>query len=225
MVQAMLEKIKRYTESVENGSHVCSHDTCPLCGHPSGEKGFGPCGKRPRTFLLVVDALVQKIRSLLTRWLCRSCRRCFTDYPSFAVPNKRYVRQEIEERSAHYLEGETATYRQVVRDGNTACGYAMNEDGTMDERQLVGSTVHRWLSWLGAQAKKRSMVLAMVKALAPRSTIHRDALPIPARKYRSEKRKETLQTARRLLHAEALVRAIRRGRSDASDFATAEVKN
>lgn len=221
----MLEKIKRYTESVENGSHVCSHDTCPLCGRPSGEKGFGPCGKRPRTFLVVVDALVQKVLSALTRWLCRRCRRRFTDYPSFAVPNKRYVRQEIDERSAYYLEDDTATYRQVVRDENTVCGYDMNEDGTMDERQLVGSTVYRWLTWIGAQTKKLSMVLEMVKALVPRSTIHRDPLPIPARKYRSEKRKEILQTARRLLHAEALVRFSRLRESGASDFETAEVEN
>jgi hypothetical protein len=221
----MLEKIKRYTESIENGSYVCTFETCPLCGRQPGEKDFGPCGKRPRIFLVIVEALVQKALSLLTRWLCPCCRRRFTDYPPFAVPNKRYVRQEIEERSARYLEDGSAIYRQVVRDGNTACGYDMNEDGTMDERQLVGSTVHRWLTWLGCQTEKLSMVLGMVKALAPRSTIHRDPLPIPARKYRSEKRNEILQNARRLLHAEAQIRAIRLRRSDASDFGIAGVEN
>jgi hypothetical protein len=220
----MLEEIQRYTESVENGSHVCTFETCPLCRRPPGERGFAFRGKRRRTFLVVVEALVQKILSALTRWRCPCCRRRFTDYPSFAVPNKRYVRQEIEDRSARYLENDTDTYGQVVRDGNTACGYDMNEDGTMDERQLVGSTVHHWLTWLGSQTEKLSMVLGIVKALAPRSTIHREPLPIPARKYRSEKRKEILQAARRLLHAEALLRAIRLRRSDVPDFETAGIE-
>lgn len=219
----MLEKIKRHTEAVENGSRVCTLETCPLCGRPPGEKGFSPCGNRARTFLVVVDALVQKVLSAVTRWLCRFCLRRFTEYPPFAVPNKRYVRQEIEERSAHYLEDDAATYRGVVRDGNTACGYDLNEDGTMDERQMAGSTVHRWLTWLGSQLETLSVLLGMVKALEPRSTIHRDPMPIPARKYRSDKRKAILQTARRRLHAEAVLQAARLKRSGSSDFATTGV--
>lgn len=216
----MLEEIKRYTESVKNGSYVCTTDACPYCGHEPGERGFGPCGKRPRVFLLIVEALVRKVLSLLTRWLCRKCGQSFTDYPPFAVPNKRYVRKEIEERSAHYVEEDTATYRRVVREGNTACGYDLNEDGTMDERQLARSTVHRWLTWLGNQRVKLSQVLGMVKALAPRATIHREHLPVPARKYQGKERKTTLQTARRLLHAQALLEAIHGRRADPSDFAT-----
>ena len=100
----------------------------------------------------------------------------------------------------------------------------MNEDGTMDERQLVQSTVYRWVTWLGEQTEKLSLVLGMVKTLAPRSTIHREPLPIPARKYRSQRRKEILQVARRLLHAKALLRAIRLGRPGASDYGTAGVE-
>jgi hypothetical protein len=216
----MLEKIQRYTESVENGSYVCTSEICPLCGRSPGEKGFPYLCKRPRTFLVVVESLVHKVLSFLLRLRCPSCQRSFTDYPSFAVPNKRYVRQEMEERSARYLEDDTATYRRVVRDGNTACGYDRTDDGEIDERQLVGSTVHRWITWLGEQTDKLSLLLGMVKAWAPRSTIHRDPLPFPSRKYRSDERKEILQTARRLLLAEALVRAIRIRRPESSDFAT-----
>lgn len=221
MVPQMLEEIKRHTASVAIGSARCRQDTCPHCSRPPGKKGFRRVGKRRRIFYVVVQSLVKKIVSFLLRWRCPCCRRSFTDYPPFAVPRRRYITEAIEQRCTRYLEDHTATYRRVVRDGIHACGYDRNEDGTMDERHLVPATVHRWLTWLGEQTEKLSLVLDMVRVLAPRSTIHRQVLPIPARKYRSQKRKEVLQVARRLLHAQAALGAIRLGQTSASDFETA----
>ena len=221
MVPEILAEIQDYTRQVKEGTVNCDYQECVHCGRSPGEKGFSYLCKRRRTFRVVLEALVQKVLSALTRWLCPRCRGSFTYYPPFAVPYKQYVRKEIEERSARYLEDDAATYRRVVRDGNSACGYACSDDGQIDERQLVGSTVHRWLTYLGSQTEKLRRVLELVKALAPRSTIHREPLPVPARKYRSESRRQSLHLARRLLHAGALARALGFGRVGSSDFATA----
>jgi hypothetical protein len=218
------EEIQAYAESLDKEGHVCGQESCPFCGRPPGEKRFRRVCKRRRTFLVVLEALVRKIRSLLLRWRCPWCLRIFTDYPPWAVPYRRYVRDEIEERSARYLEDDTATYRAAVRDGHKACGYDLREDGSMDERQLAASTLHRWISWLAAQIERLSVVLRQVRSLVPRATLHRDPLPIPARKYRSEERRAILHVARRLLHAEALVAAARKEKARASEYGTAGVE-
>jgi len=46
-------------------------------------------------FWLIIDRLVQRVESRLTRWKCFRCGEGFTLYPDFALPHKRYVRQVI----------------------------------------------------------------------------------------------------------------------------------
>ncbi len=215
-VEKIKEEIEGYTEEVLKKNVRCPYDFCPQCGGKRPEKGFKWAGLRARVFYLVLEALVEKVRSFLTRWLCPRCKSRFTYYPPFAIPKKRYVRQEIEERSLRYVEKEELSYRKASKDRGMACGYKESE------KQLSPSTVHRWLGFLGAQVEVLKELLSFITESLPHSGLHRLPLPIHPSKYRSRERKEVLQIARRLLHAQGALRAFL-GTESFPDFATVGV--
>ncbi|RLF37351.1 MAG: hypothetical protein DRN21_06440 [Thermoplasmata archaeon] len=215
-VEKIKEEIEGYTEEVLKKNVRCPYDFCPQCGGKRPEKGFKWAGLRARVFYLVLEALVEKVRSFLTRWLCPRCKSRFTYYPPFAIPKKRYVRQEIEERSLRYVEKEELSYRKASKDRGMACGYKESE------KQLSHSTVHRWLGFLGAQAEMLRNLLSFITESLPHSGLHRLPLPIHPSKYRTRERKEVLQIARRLLHAQGALRAFL-GTESFPDFATVGV--
>ena len=199
--QEIKDEITSYTKEVLRNNVRCPYESCPHCGAKRPEKGFKWAGLRERVFYLVLDALVEKVRSFLTRWLCPRCKTRFTYYPPFAIPKKRYVRQEIEERSLRYLEKEELSYRKASKERGMACGYKDSE------KQLSHSTIHRWVSFFGAQVKLLKDLLSFIRESLPELDLYRFSSAIHPSKYRSKQRERCLGIARELLHAQAALRA------------------
>jgi len=129
--------------------------------------------------------------------------------PPFAYPHKRYVRQQIVERVASYTEDDAATYRSASEDGGLAIFHEAAPAGASpDDRTLAPSTVWRWITSLSDLRETLSRALEMVRARSPDSLLFRQALLVPARKYRSEKRREHLELVRRLVHTDVEYRPL-----------------
>jgi len=76
--------------------------TCPIC--KEAPDYFKPHDCRKRVFLVIVEWVVQKIESVLGRWKCPLCNHTFTYYPNFAIPYKRYVKDNILTQVSHFKE-------------------------------------------------------------------------------------------------------------------------
>ena len=117
--------------------------------------------------------------------------------PPFALPHKRFVTAVVRDRSQAFL-GTNQSYRATVRvDGRTLVyddrqGEALAQHGAA----LSRSTVWRWMSWLGdgLQGTFRE-ARRLIRAKEPRSTLHRQPWGISPAKYRSDRRRQTLQRA------------------------------
>ncbi len=199
----MINIISKYTNSVKNGIFQCNLDMCPFCKRTPDAFKRHDC--RNRSFLLIIDGLVHKVKSYITRWRCPFCGHSFTVYPEFALPYKRYVRYVILEKSTQYIEAglsvkeKKVTYRSLAKENKMAIGYACTESGHIDERQFAHSTIHRWLSTLSCFTNTLNRARQLIKQKSPSSTIFRNIIPISPKKYRSNKRKEELQICRQLL--------------------------
>lgn len=151
--------------------------------------------------------------TLLIRMKCSSCGKTFTLYPSFALPYKRYVSQQIIERSLQYLLDETMSYEHAARelDPDQPNGRAppqrlpLYHEDPDRARQLASSTVHRWITTLGSL--KKTLQMATCLLLERNVDSHRQAVDVAAHKYRSQQRKNRLRDALRLLHTDAAYRA------------------
>lgn len=171
---------------------------------------------RQRQFLVIVGRLIVKVLSMLVRMKCSRCGKTFTDYPRFALPYKRFVSHQIMERSLRYLQDDTISYERATCEldpGQTngrspprqplPVFYPDPEQAT--SRGLAPSTVHRWITTLGSL--KKILQAATSLLLDKDASIHRQAVDVAARKYRSVERKNRLQDTLRLFHAEAAYRA------------------
>lgn len=120
----------------------------------------------------------------------------------FALPGKRFVKEQVLEKSKAYLGTETS-YRQTVRCQARSILY---EDPARDPpAALAPSTVWRWLSWLGGLSRTRRGACDLIRQQAPNATLHREPCALPAGKYRSVKRRRILQQALQLLAADGLI--------------------
>jgi hypothetical protein len=128
------------------------------------------------------------------------------------VPFKRYLREEIEARAGAYVETETLSYRDAVRERGSAVVYddpiaeagateAEKEDEAV--RELSASTVHRWI---GAIAACREQWHPAVRLAAQGAHGLRAPL-IAATKYRSVARQRVLEACAVLLRALKIVTA------------------
>jgi len=124
------------------------------------------------------------------------------------LPGKRFVKEPVLGKSIEYL-GTDQTYDQTTRcqgmaivyDGRTATGKRIPVG-------LAPSTVWRWLSWLGGMTGTLRTVWKLIREKEPSSTLHREPWTVPPTKYRSEKRRETLQQAMQLLAADRLCQSL-----------------
>jgi hypothetical protein len=212
----MLEEIQRYTESVENGTFSCKLNVCPCCGgHP---EGFTRHDCRRRIFLVILERLIKKIFSLLTRWKCPLCGHPFTFYPPFALPHKRYVRQTVLEMGSRYVKEDRMTdrkpgarhppedpmtYRKAVTEDRMPVFHETTGETPGEESVpvLAHSTLHRWLTSISKLHHTLFEALRLIKEKAPTSEIFRDILPIHPLKYRSDGRRMQLQICQRLFQA------------------------
>lgn len=209
MVHEILAEIEEHTQAVRSGRVSPPEGACLRCGKRPDR--FLRHDRRPRSFLVVVVALrlVRRLSSFVVRWRCPLCDYRFTQCPSFALPHKHYVREEILERSARYADGDDATYRSAAsEEKGLPVAYEASHPDAIDDRTLARSTVWRWLATLAALRQTCRQAVDMIRARSPRALILRRAFIVSPGKYRSDARRAALESALRLVYAEAAYRPL-----------------
>ena len=146
------------------------------------------------------EIVVEVIDSWRVRFRCRHCRKIFTEYPPFALPHKRFVKQDVLAKALKYLSAEKkpkcrATYREAVWEGRGPLSYAADQEG----HHFSHSTIWRWLSWLGSLNDLRERATQLIFQKDPQAHLHWKLHPIAAHKVRSEARRKTLEQAAMML--------------------------
>lgn len=195
---ATSEQINQYSDQVRKGENPCHLPFCPLC--QSDSEHFKRHDKRKRKFLVIVEQVAHVVIGLLTCWKCQGCGICFTGYPAFALPYKRYTLPTICAFSRRYAENDSITYRKLIQQSPIGSPQISNAA----EWQLDHSTVHRWIDSLGQFDTTTRKAQDLILQADPASTVCRDlaCLTVSCRKYTSEKRKTLLLACRRLLDLE-----------------------
>lgn len=193
----ILKELKSWDRDVENRSVTPPTHGCLDCGAGPDEWSFYE--NRPRTYLAVMAVLVVRFGSWSVRFRCRLCGKRITLLPPFAVPFSNYVKETVLDLCEDYVEHDWQTYRGVVKH----LGYGSDTE-MIDERRPSHSMVWRWLSELGSMDKIRRRAYRLIGEKDPTSRLHREAVPIPRRKYKSDARKRLLTVARRLIKTDRL---------------------
>ena len=201
----ILEKIEAHKQAVLSNQLPDDLTICPRCHQNPPE--FKPHDVRSRKFLVVIENLVNIREGLLARWKCTLCGHCFTWYPDFAIPYKHYVKDSIVKLSYKYVEDDKITYNQAVQHQSSLIAYTT--DKGIQEPCLAGSTVHRWLSWIGGALKTPlTRALELIRQKDPSCNVFRQVQPLAAQKYRSQKRRSILDSAMRFFAAEVVYNAL-----------------
>lgn len=190
----ILHEIHDFNRQVELDQYTCSRHACPHCASPTEAR----CARHqtvPRMFLVPIRDAIRSVESWRVRFRCLACGKTFTDYPPFALPHKRFVKQVVLEHSLKFLADDQATYQTATRGELVPLGYEASTAG----KQLRGSTIWRWSGWLGSLKTMLNQVTRLIREKHPQDDLHRIAYDFPARKYRSPTRRERLQDAARLL--------------------------
>lgn len=196
VISPMEKMIEEHTASVRACIIAPPQGCCPRCSEQVAT--FKRHDSRERFFRFIVEYYVHIIKSLLVRWKCPICGKTFTDYPSFALPHKRYILMDTERFSGDYVEDEEQTYRKVVYPQDTEISYKEPDDKGV-VRSLVPSTLWRWISSLGSMKETLGQALHLIRQKDPTSSIFREIFPVSPHKYQSSQRKMILENARRLL--------------------------
>lgn len=194
----LVQQVKDNTIKILKGLVNCTYTTCPNC-HREPSK-FKRHDARTRIFLILVENVVERVQSLVTRWKCPLCGKTFTLYPDFALPYKRYVLSSIMDICRQYLEEYDQSYRGVVTLNNMEYYYEKPfEDGACPV--LAHSTPHRWLTSFSGFFLTTQNALEHIKQKDPHTGIFREMseLLVPGKKFRSSVRKKQLLRCRRLL--------------------------
>ena len=201
----ILEEIEAHRQAVLSSQVPEDLITCPRC-HQRPPM-FKLHDVRQRNFRVIIENLVHLLQGLLARWKCTLCGHCFTWYPDFAIPYKRYVKDSIVKLSRKYVEHDKITYNQAVQHQPSLIAY--KTDKGIEETSLASSTVHRWLSWIGGTLKAPlTRALELIRQKDPSCNLFRQVHPIAAHKYRSQKRRSILDSAIRLLTAEGVYNSL-----------------
>ena len=151
----LIAKIAAHSARVRKGNHRCSLSCCPHCARtPEQTLFFRRHALRQRQFRVIDSQYVHTIRGLLARWRCPFCRRTFTDYPTFALPYKRYVISQLAPRALQYVEIDGISYRKGVLKSNLPIFHwgSLCEDTPSfgpGESALAHTTLYHWISTLG----------------------------------------------------------------------------
>ncbi|MBF0245282.1 MAG: hypothetical protein HQL31_08425 [Planctomycetes bacterium] len=139
----------------------------------------------------------------------------FTHWPDFAIPYKRYVRHDIEDRVRRYAEDEARTYEEAVSENGLRLIYEDWPDcpsskmappikWMRDELLPVGmsrSTVWRWVGEFGRKEAELRVALEVIARINPRSEIHRFLMLVRSAKFRLPEREGMIKTAAHFLRA------------------------
>lgn len=186
------QMINEHNAKVKSVIIECSCSQCPKCHECCN--GFKRHDIYERRVCFIMDGFIKTVIVWLKRWKCPLCKRTFVDYPCFLLPYKHYTVADIQELSLRYLSYDEQTYRSAVTDEGLTIGYSEN-DGEINEQQLVPSTLWRWLS----------SIAKLCFATAQTATF---SLVIPASKYRSKERKQVLQQARAALEPDKKLNSV-----------------
>ncbi len=218
MVPDSIVVIQRYAEAVERRQVQPTVNRCPHCrGEPDC---FRRHDRRKRVFLVVLERVVHKVLSALTRWKCPLCTGRFTLYPPFALPRKHYVKESIFKLAGAHLEEDELSYRRAVAVVHMPVFYSQRDDGSIDERSLSHSTLHRWHSLFFSLLGTLREAQHLVRQKSAKSDLFRRVFAVAPGKYRSEERRATLARALRALWTEREYRSLF-GRSIFPELATA----
>ena len=134
---------------------------------------------------------------------CPACRRSFTDYPEFALPEKHFTRGVIEPLCRRYLEDPKTSYRKTATEDGMPIFYPEDDAAAFrsgggyeapDEDDLVPmlshTSIYHWLTGLGQQ-EITAMAAGSKEVTAPARS--------PSGKYRSYRRQQILRACKRLL--------------------------
>lgn len=187
-----LEEINAYTEEVRQGRISCGLPSCPNC--KTQPDFFKRHDARKRKFYIVIEQIVIKIVSLLVRWKCPGCSATRTEYPSFALPYKRYTLPTIQAFCACYIENHDVTYRSIVN--AFPLEYQSGSDfETNSAPMMEHSTIHRWITTLGCYSSIVNTATDLILQKEPSSSLCRNlgSLIIPPKKYHSSLRQKRLR--------------------------------
>lgn len=195
------EKIKAHRAAMLAGTIECESKDCPVCGDIPDR--FKLHERRKRQFRVIIGVWVRILLTFLPRWKCPLCDHTFTEYPSFALPHKLYVKEAVLKLSGAYLEEPGSKYRQGVKAGGSAIGCeGAGPDGSGDDRQLAHSTLWGWIAFFGSLVKTLRGARRLIKEKAPATGLFRQAAQPAEYRYRSESRRRILQRALELVWAE-----------------------
>jgi len=110
-----------------------------------------------------------------------------------------------------YPEDETLTYRKTVREEGSEIFHAStNEENTPVDKVLSHTTPYRWVGTLGGFKEIPRRAPDIILQKNPATKVCRDlaALTISPYKFVKAAREETLKRSRRLIHLEAVFRAV-----------------
>jgi hypothetical protein len=144
--------------------------------------------------------VVHRVPGYLPRFECPACQRTFTDYPPFALRYKRYTTGSVLNRARRFFQGRSVSYRQAMWVDRQRIVYGPH-NGQEDLRQLSHTTLWRWLGWLGGMTTLLAATCKLIRDKDPSADLFRQSYPIDPRRYRSEQRRQVLQTATRVLDA------------------------
>ena len=194
----ILEKIEAHKQAILSNKMPEDLTSCPHCNQ--SPPAFKPHDVRPRLLYVILDSVISHVRILIERFKCTLCKQTFSYYPVFVLPYKRYTKDTILQLSRRYVEDDTMTYQKAVQEDGASIAHESTDEAT--ERYLSGSTVHRWLSWIGSLKGAFRNALSLIKERSPSSHIFRKIRPIAPKKCRSEKRQKLLDRCIRLFNAE-----------------------
>jgi|CXWL01.1.fsa_nt_gi hypothetical protein len=206
LLHPRLQVIYDHTAAVRAGRVQCGCTICPRCeGIPDA---FKIHDRWWRTYRVVVERLVHCVSALVVRWKCGLCGQTFSPCPDFALPYKRYVCAVVLDFGAHYLGDDAMSYRRAVRVEDLPVFYDSGHQDAIDERTLAGSTLHRWLGWLGRLERTLHAALRLIRRASATSGLFRKTHPVPSWKYRSAERRQRLQVGLGLVSAETAYRSL-----------------
>jgi hypothetical protein len=203
---SLFQVIDEHTDAVRSGRVRCEHEICPRCSE--APDGFKIHERRKRTFGVVIERLVHRVSSLIVRWKCGLCKQTFSQCPAFALPYKRYVRDVVLALGRRYLDDDSTSYRKAVQVEGLPVFYDNEPDGALDERVLAGSTLHRWLGFLGRLEHTLRSALRLIRSASPTCDLFRTAQPVVPWKYRSSERRRRLQIGIGLTACEGAFQAL-----------------
>lgn len=220
---SIVEEIRAYRDAVVHDRVRPGLGQCPQCQCESREgERFRRHEARDRWFWVVVDSMVQRVLSLITRWKCVHCQGTFTLYPRFALPQKRYVLTELWPRAQRYVKEDGVSYRQAAttngrpvfheRDESEDITRDSSEEDRVQERvpALAHTTVYRWVTTLGQLPNAVRQAGEWIRQRQPETRLFRDlaGVRIHPGKYRSDGRGRILQACRALGLTEAAYTSI-----------------